>query len=148
MKPLLCLVVLFFGWASCQILYMSPNCTYGNWNLLPLQYNPDGTAPPGYSFSNPTTADIISVNFCAQVSPSTQCSSTTSTNPLVVAPGACQAFVGDPPSGSPQVLGDATTFTFFPMNRPYVYGNLLPFSLFSSIISDNFFRMCRWIHLH
>ena len=138
MKPLLCLVVLFFGWASCQPFFMSPNCTFGNWDLLPLQYNPNGTAPEAYSFSNSTTADIISVNFCAQVAASTQCTSSTSTNPEVNYPGSCQSFPGNPPTGAPQVLGDATTFAFSPLTTPYGYGTLLPFSLFSSL-SNNFF---------
>src|SRR3990167_7237019 len=126
MKPLLCLVVLFFGWASCQS-YMAPNCSYENWDLLPLQYNPNGAAPPGYSFSNFTTADIISVNFCAQVAASTQCVSTTSTNPPIQSPESCQSFSGNPPSGAPQVLGDATTSALSALTTPYIYGNLFQF---------------------
>ena len=125
MRAALLSVLLVVSLACAQSLYQAPNCTVGEYDLLPLQYDPSGTPPTGYSFSNTTTADIISINFCAQVAASTQCTASTSTNPQVNSPGACQSFAGNPPTGAPQVLGDATTGTLAALTKGYTYGLFL-----------------------
>ena len=38
-----------------------------------------------------------------------------------------KSFFGNPPSGAPQVLGDATTSTLSALTTPYIYGNLFQF---------------------
>ena len=116
--PLVC--VLLLGFCNCQ--YASSNCSIGNYNLLPLQYDPSFPAPSGYSFSNQTTADTISINFCAQVSSQTGCTSSTSTNPPIQSPGSCQSFPGN--TVSPAVIGDATTAEFSYLYRP-ISGNFI-----------------------
>ena len=111
--PLVC--ALLFGLCNCQF-YTSSNCSVGGYDLLPLQYYPSGPAPPGYSFTNQTTADIISINFCAQVASQTGCTSTTSTNPPIQYPSSCQSFPDN--TGPTLVLGDATTAELDFLPRP------------------------------
>ena len=115
--------VLLIGLCSCQ--YVGTSCSYQysvdeNWDLLPLQYNPSASAiPAGCSYNSTENRDVISINFCAQVSPFYGCTSSTSTNPPVAAPGGCQTQYD---VTNPQVLGDATNATFSVVDKAITSG--------------------------
>ena len=95
--------------------FVAPSCSYGDWDLLPLQYDPSGSPPPGYSFNNPQTGDTIAINFCAQVSLTTGCSN--------YATGSCQT-IGE----NSQTIGDATKAAFSPVLQPIEGNNWFPIS--------------------